>query len=388
MPVSDPSAFPPPRAPDQIVSINAGKNYSGQRAFLAGASCGDNSDVDDIIVIGHDAFSQGVTTASSTGSVVVGSSAMAAFIGNDGRSAYSSVVIGFEACGAMTYGGSNVVIGSQALSNNIGASEGGPSQNVIIGAGACQFLDGIGGDPVNCVAIGYGAMTPVGTGQTPDIGSVVAIGCQALSNLASDGYTAGVVIGTSAGLSVQGTSTEFTLIGNNVMNTSQSVNSVVAVGDAIIAEGAVSQVVAVGHGINAGLLLNTMVGDSIGSALGGQAQSGIRNVIMGAGAGSLAVITNDEFIVETIATSPTVQRSMFYGDMNSGSLIIGNSQTTGAHANRDLAALVANGATNIVKFVDGTPSSTAPTGGGYLYSILGVLHWVNEAGADTVVAGA
>ncbi len=74
MPVSNPSAFPPPRAGDQIISINGGTNHVGGSVFIAGQSAGDNSTIGDLILIGTNVGSQGWTTAGMEGTVAIGSS--------------------------------------------------------------------------------------------------------------------------------------------------------------------------------------------------------------------------------------------------------------------------------------------------------------------------
>src|SRR5882672_899920 len=101
MPVSSPSYFPPERGNGSIVGITAGANTIGARQFLAGNSAGNNSQINDLIVIGWHAFNAGtvavpITDATAAGTIVIGNNAASTFTTTFGFQR-PSTVIGFGA---------------------------------------------------------------------------------------------------------------------------------------------------------------------------------------------------------------------------------------------------------------------------------------------------
>lgn len=382
MPVSNPSAFPPPRSGDQIVSINAGKNYVGARSFLAGQSAGDNSTLTDIIVIGDEALSSGPTAAQLTGTIAIGSQALKSLLGIDsaGRSPVGNTVLGFNAATSLQYGGANTVIGANALQDAVGLSSGGNAGMTIVGANAAQNITGTSSSNVTIVGFNS-AVSDTGIPVSATLAGVVMVGSAiATSLVAGTELTDCVVIGANAGANLGSSVTNSlntVLIGPSAGASITSATNTVLIGDAG-SPGISTHNVGVGSGAAVGQSYCTV----LGAAAGSSGTPGNNCVLIGAGAGSTAAVGANAFIVETIDAVPT-QRSMFYGDMGTGCLIVGDSNAS----TRDIATI---GGQNILKLLNGAKGSgsiTPPVGGGFFYvDVVTGLHWVGTSGTDTVLA--
>ena len=125
------------------------------------------------------------------------------------------------------------------------------------------------------------------------------------------------------------------------------------------------------------------IGDVAGDVIGARANSpsfaGSRNL-------------NDNLLIEVIDGVAIDRGTLMFGTMvaGNGSLMIGNNNAgSGVGTAEDITALVADGAINIIKLVNGVVAPTVnPTAGGYFYVTAGALHWVGSAGTDTAIAAA
>lgn len=411
MPVSSPSYFPPQRYSDRIVGLNAGIGQTGNRVFLAGFQAGTYSEESDIIIIGSSAFSAGtaatpVTDANGQYSVIIGSKTAplltdfttfynvpgpAIIIGGDtlgsAVSFANSIAIGTGIAVnynpnplggvAQAYAYDNLVIGNQIMANVPAAYWQNWSRNVVIGQAACY---GNGASTVNSmsftenVVIGEAAQSQSDLGSGSGCGQNVIIGWQAAltssggsniligSSVAPSLTTGGenIVIGTSAGVAAAGTMN--VVIGHNAGNGDQ-------------------QNVCIGA-------QTAMAGTVTYSVILGAAQSNVelqsnRCTLIGNGAGfgdacCTGTTATDTFIAETY--DGTTRRSLLFGVMGDGNLIVGDSVPG---TNRDFGG---TGATNVLKLINGTAGNADPVGGGYFYVVAGALHWVSSSGVDTTLA--
>lgn len=386
MPFSSPSYFASVRNTDRIVGQNAGLGQTGNRVFLAGVNAGKFTRVDDVIVIGSNAFSAGTLAAPIT-DVDLGQSV---FMGTDAAALLTSapavggsVVIGYRAMPVLPSGGGNVVLGAQALevANNITGFD--CSRNVVIGTQAMQGVRTPGGQGMgDNVVIGYQALRGgPGINQFTPLTSVV-IGAQACdSSGGGAGYSiaSSVVVGYRAGraLGAGGASQGCVLVGH-------SAGDKISIGDD-----------------------NVCIGKSAGTSIG----SGNNNICIGTGAdvngagsdntiiGWQSTRTNSSGCIflgsqagngTTAAQSDLCAIETFTGGTRRSALFVnmaqGNTYMLGvALANRDLDAI---GATNAVKLANGSRGVGNPALGGFFYAFAGALHWVGSAGTDTVIAPA
>lgn len=379
MPVSNPSAFPPPRSPDQIISINGGRDYTGQNAFVAGQNAGNNCAVNDLVLIGTDVGQGGWTDGALANSVAIGTHALAALVGAGGELG-ANVVIGGGAATLLQYGGANVIIGDSCAATVVSGAGVRSNANVLIGSEAFEFSGTGSADRIeNTVGIGY--QVAQGTALLPtDVTNCVLIGLLAAQNAVGGNVSTCVVIGASAG-SVKFASTA-------------AVSSVVMIGSG--ADGIVgNHAVFIGSNATCGGSNNVQIGDGslnpaaqFGVAIGDQVNGlgGSLNVIIGANAGNFNANASNTLIVEVGNESTNKNQRLIYGvfagaidGTGGGALILGNSQHG---VNEDTQGV------NSVKLLNGAVGGANPIGGGYFYVAAGALHWVGSSGTDTTVAPA
>jgi hypothetical protein len=402
MPVTSPSYFPPSRGTDQIVGITAGQSQTGARVFLAGQSAGAHSTISDFIAIGDTAASGAAVDAALSGTTVIGSKSLSTLANTSASLTTGAPVtaLGFNIAPLATSLSGSVLIGDHVaagFNGGVGAGALGIDSCVMIGSQVYLYPNAVvsqASSPTLSVIIGYQAYQGVGAHNAGNGMAVcfsnVVIGAQACANVGNaqatgTGITTAVVIGASAGLQM-GNSNGAQPAGDVVIGYASvndyvfgSNNVFIGAGNSTVGvSGTVSNNTAIGYGIkNIGNLNNTLLGSNItGPGLGGN-----QCIFIGAWAGrTQAGGVGNIFILET-NISPN-QHALFYGRLDTGSLIIGNS--TEAAGNRDLATL---GGTNLLKLLNGTVGGTA-AGGGYLYVSAGALHWKGSSGTDTTLAPA
>lgn len=208
MPVSEPSYFPPQRANDVIIGLNAGQGYVGARAFLAGLDAGFQSTVTDLIVIGDSAFANGSIDASLDGSIIIGSgTANLALLGGTGTGPAANpgpaTIIGFNSFSTPNTGiGGNCIVGANFLDFMPQYNAQDYSGNSVLGTGIAQGtgLIGFGNAPfTGNVLIGYEVLATPGTGSGASIIDCVMLGRAACPTLSIG--TGHVVVGATAAVS-------------------------------------------------------------------------------------------------------------------------------------------------------------------------------------------
>jgi hypothetical protein len=388
VPVSNPSAFPPPRAPDQIISINAGENYSGQRSFLAGSTTGDNCDLSDLVLLGHAIMPNATTDTNVAGSTAVGSETLTAFVSSGTGGAGANTALGFRAGGAMIYGAANVFIGDNAAGAVPGVLSNAVTHNVVIGSGACEFSGNAGENQSlsGSVVIGWRACASVNP-STGEVTASVVIGAGAATNTGSGGGVANlegsVVIGaqTVAGMAESTSVQSVVVVGANCTHGAGPQNSVYVGCNAVVGDIAVQSVVIGDSTLDDGGGFNVAVGDHAHTL------AGDFNVLLGSnvGRGIIAATSNALLIEVGAAQSSHPTRRLVFGNFGTqgaadgGTLIFGDSQPG---VNDDMQGV------NTVKLLNGTIGIASPVGGGYFYVTAGALHWVGSGGTDTAIAPA
>lgn len=384
MPVSNPSAFPPPRSPDQIISINAGLNFTGQRAFLEGAGTGNNSSLNDLVLLGHGVMGLGVTDVNLAGSTAVGSEALGALISSGTGGPGANTVLGFKAGGGMQYGAANVFIGDNAAGTTPGVFGGTVIQNVVIGSGAAQFAGGVGSENSRLqgvVIIGYAAAQSTAGGGEIAESVIIGAGAAALAVVSgASNIGASVIIGANAVPNIAGAApaNSVVIIGCNCASGAAAQTSVF-IGQGVSVGNATAQSVVIGDSAHdTGSLCNVAIGDHV-TTLGGQF-----NVVLGSNAdrGVPTPLNNALVIGVCEAQGSNPARRLIVGDFGAqggtlgGNLILGGSVVG---VNDDMQGQ------NTVKLVDGAKGGN-PVGGGYFYVVGGALHWVSSTGIDTLLA--
>lgn len=381
MPVSSPSYFPAVRGTDQIVGLNAGLNQIGARVILGGQGAGSDSTVSDLVLLGHEAggnLGTGLRFADNAGTTVVGSQSLSsiAFAGGNGP----SIVLGPNNAPLAQRADGCVLIGNQIAlvftGDGLGDAE--FTRNVCIGHQILSTLL----SPTACtnnVVIGHRAL--VSNGTISNCSANVVIGDDACS-ASKNSLTGNVVIGANAASSLGAPgllASENVLIGENCAAT--------------MTNGTRNTVV--GFSADPGpfrfnTLLgatNTAAGDSntlLGYGIGLAGDTLTLNVIIGAQADTGETNLTTAFIVGTTDPTSGIVRTILYGNMTSGNLIVGNQS---ASRNRDFRG--STQPTNALKLLNGTAGTgTNPTGGGFFYVVAGALHWKGSAGTDTVIAPA
>ncbi len=246
------------------------------------------------LAVGNTAFAAG--SATSTNTVVVGSSAGAAL-----TSGSSNVAMGYQALGAATTSGNNVAIGYQAAATNTG------SGNVAIGVGAMNNTGAF-----STTAIGFNAGMTAGAYSTY-VGSYAGVGD-------NYGYLT-TSIGSSAGMynSLSGSSNTWvgTSAGRGVQYTTSTSDNV-------------------GIGTSAGEKIETGTSNTfIGSGSGYRVTSGGSNITIGYNAGANITTGATNLIIGSSLNAPSATASnqmyiggLIYGDMAGYKVGIGNAITS------------------------------------------------------------
>lgn len=390
MPVSSPSYFPPNRGNGTVVGITAGVSTIGARNFLAMQAAGDDSTINDLLIIGHQAGDAGLTDADLAGSVFLGSSVASALIQSitgDANSDKPTVAVGINALAASVNAGANVLVGSGALASFVGndAAANAVAANVMIGTDVAFNVNGVPGNelpPKDNVLIGYRAAYSTG-GVRSSLTRSIIIGSQACEQTgdsisSGSGSTDNVVIGYRAGRVLgQGTNTGI----NNVILGASSCTSGVGIRESVVigsgsgvGSGTTRGLTIIGNGASASGTDSTVIGAAT------VANQGDRNILVGAGAQTNVTAPFSDFII----LGTNTHRAL-YGDMLRGNLLLGDSIAGGA-----VLSFGTGTPTNLLKLLNGTPASSAPSGGGYFYVDAGAssaLHWVNSAGTDVNLSG-
>jgi trimeric autotransporter adhesin len=391
MPISSPSEFPPHSSSDQVRGIDTGSPAAtGSPLFLIGKNAGVNSTVNSLVVIGSTSVSGGLKTAALAGSIVVGHSSLPVWTANAGGDAETPAAltaIGYQVAPLLQQADSSVLIGSAMLNSYNG------TQN------------GANGGMHGMVIIGNGTLTAAGLATAADISDSVIIGhkclisvANAFTNLVAIGYNVlnggtvtgqdNVVIGKNAGSSLGsggGAPSQNVIIGSQATTSGTGATSVVIGYNANSLLNASNNVLIGANAVSNGAD-TTAIGASANVNSGGH-EGGARSIVIGAFAGRSLTGSGlaDLFLIETNDAGVS-QNAIFYGILGNATscLIIGGS--TDASGNRDLSTLMGNGATNILKLVNGSKATVNNTGGGYFYVNAGALHWVGSSGTDTALA--
>jgi hypothetical protein len=373
MPVSNPSAFPPPRGGDQIISINAGTNHTGASVFFAGQSAGNNSSISDLILIGTNVGSQGWVSPGMEGTVAIGSHALAAYPDQGTTTTPSaSVVIGGFAASVLEQGYNNVIIGDHAMQNTGASNSGDPANdNVVIGSQAGQNM-GVNQRIDISVAIGSQVIK-----SAENVEGSVIIGAFAATNIGNV-VSDCIIIGTQCCASDFGSTGEQTgviVIGNQSDGTFPVGGQGIYIGNSNVGLGGSNNVIVGSACRGFGGIQCTVVGDEA-SGLGGN-----NNVVIGSSAGVWEpAVVSDIFILEVGNSQSSPNRRLLLGDFTGGNLIIGQTAPgTG----------FAGGATNTLGIPNGTQGTAPGAGGiGYLFASAGALSWRGTSGTVTQLAPA
>jgi hypothetical protein len=366
---------------DRESGPGAGAGASGNRVIFLGAGTGQDSTASDMVLLGNAVMGDGVADLNAQYSSVVGSGSAAAmtdFTEPAVRNwAGPVVIVGGNNIPLVTRMPSSVLVGAYigALLGVV-ASNQPRGANVFVGN---NILRNAGANTTNLeynVIIGYDAVrSSAGNAATQTTCSVI-IGAQAMlgGTVGSDVRSFNVIVGYSAASSLR-TGDRNVVIGSQA-NLAATSNDNVVIGRAASASmtnGVLT--VAVGSGTN--------VSGSYATVLGADVTTGVLAsgcVVLGYGALQAGGETmTDKFILETRRGDDGTRRCLLFGNLSSGSIIIGQS-TSGT--NRDMPG------TNILKLLNGTITGAAPVGGGFFYVAAGALHWVGSANTDTVIAPA
>lgn len=390
MPIYTPSYFPPASQNGSIVGATAGLNSQGARRFLAGLAAGNNSTIDDLIVVGHQSFDAGSSDPDLAGTIVIGNNALSAVVTNAGNIQKPSLVIGTAAAAVLQSSDANVIIGNGALTSYAGGTNfvGTPRGNVFLGPDVCGNMspdNGAGSDGVTFDSVFIGRRASFCSASPRfSVQRSVVIGAQANED-AGGGPGASmdnnVIIGYRAGSSIgfaNQTGIDNVLIGSNCAGGVANIREAVIIGSGAAATSGPAPgneqargIVALGTGTVSRGGRNTLLGAAIDV-------SGNGNIIVGRnGSTNAPNPLNDTLIIGTD------QGRFAYAALITGNVILGNSNAGGT-----LLDFGTGGPTNVVKLINGSKASSNPVGGGYFYVAAGALHWVGSAGTDTVVAPA
>ena len=356
-------------AVDRLVASNAdgGMSPAASHVILLGEQAGKNlGPLTDIIVFGAQAFDAGVADVAFNGSAIIGRNAASALTsptGNWDGTSVGMTVIGADALALAVRADSSVIIGSHALNAHTGAVGQTISKVTAIGS---YVLAGLAGQALDSLtAIGFKAFA---SNQLTNVVNSTVIGSLIGSN--AFGVASGnVLIGAACAANLTNC-TDNVFIGQNCSNTPNGATQSVVIGQSASVTSA-SESVVIGQACN-----GSSASQSV--QIGGLIQAaGSRNVILGYRAQINSAFNvnggpngSNKFIVGTVANVH------MYGDMSTGSIVIGNSDAT----NEDLPG------TNILKLLNGTTAG-ATVGGGYFFVSAGELRWVNTAGIEQTITG-
>ncbi len=375
-----------------MAMAGAGDNNTGDRVIAIGVNAGADNVGADLIAIGENAGG-GAGAGLITGSnICIGNNAMQTAV-----DATRNVVIGHSAVESIILQANqdfidNVIIGNRAL-RNLDLATFSLDTSVIIGSEAGENINPTGGGSGGSVLIGFRAGR--GTAAVPvSILNSVIIGHSAALKARTGGVST-VIIGFFAGEELS-TGTENTLVGANAGQEIRDGSRNVMIG-----QGA-------GLAFNSGNFDNVIIGQIAAGQLGGR--DGSRNTIIGADAhlgpntaGDDCIVIgarantpsfagsrnlSENLLIETATTGSRKTYLLALAQAGNASFILGNNNVgSGVGTAEDLTALIAGGAVNILKLVNGADAgATNPVAGGYFYVSAGALHWVGSAGTDTALA--
>lgn len=355
-----------------VIGVDAGQDNLGARQIIigndSGGSAGAGLLTGDNIIIGHNVM---VAAEDAEFNVVIGNFAAENIINQANQDFDNNVIIGHLAVNRMNLANFSldnaVMIGFQA-GERLLPTGGGNGGSVHIGSNAGRGTLGANVASLNNVFIGRDAANKI---TTPS--SNVAIGQRAGDDLA-DGV-GNIFIGASAGQN-EGTGDRNVFIGNQsgiAFNFFDDDNIII------------------GDGAGAGRQgdRNIIIGRD---AQIGPNSDGDNNIVIGARANSPSFAGSrnltDNLLIEVADTGTRQTFILGVAAAGGASFIFGNNNVgSGVGTAEDLAALVGDGANNILKLVDGAKAAaTNPVAGGYFYISAGALHWVGSAGTDTTVA--
>lgn len=382
--VSTPVALPSIilSATDRLVARNSdgGLAPAASHVILLGERAGRNlGALSNIILLGADTGSGGLSSLAASGTVVIGGQSLKSLSASGANGPMT--LLGYNNLPLVT---TATLAQMQAFGDNIAENlVGGATtqDSILIGSHVLGRL-GLGNAGVaSCdqnVVIGTYAGRGVLGGDARNFSSNVAIGWQAMElwgSTAGGEPDANVCVGRQAG--------------RNLGQTLQAISNV-CVGDQsgkAVTNGNRNTLIGASTDLNGPRDDNTCVGFNAG---GGQI-SGNKNTVIGAG-NTRAItarnvllgydIANDcsdalsDFLAIGTNDGVTI-RMAIYGDLGTGSMVLGRS--TGG-VNRDLPG------TNLLKLLNGTATGT-PVGGGMLRSDTGLPVWRDSAGVDYQLAG-
>lgn len=388
--IFQPSYFPGVRGVDVIAGVNAGAGATGARLFLAGVGAGEFTTLlNDMVIIGSTDLSAGTATAPITdanlsGSTIIGSRSAPVLTTTTSVGVGSPLTIfGSTVLQAAQAFGGGVFIGYEVLQDYVNAATNHNTVgNVIIGNNACATATGSLGNFNSLVAIGSGVFNCNGTQDTT---GCVMIGYQAVGSAAAGGQGLGtvanhVVIGYQAGFTMTHGQANV-LIGYQAASTITGGQQNVVIGASSNCPGASTDNVVIGYsaggsgGVYSGCIL---IGYQAGSS---NVVNAGNQILIGQYSGNLLSDTANQFSVDSF--DGATHRTIFWGDMGAGNLLIGN---TGASVTAH--EFGGAGATNVLKLLNGTKGGSNPAGGGYFYCTAGALHYVGTSGTDTALAPA
>lgn len=374
---------------DRESGPGAGAGASGNYCIFLGGGAGQNAAANRMIVFGNAAADAGVPSSAQTdGLIVIGVDSLGAATTFNAAS-YPSVVVGDKILPGITSGPAAGVWIGASIGKSAVTAAGGFFRDVVIGAN-------IYGDLTTFAAQTFGDNVLIGadvyrnqiTSNLLIPSQSVVIGSQAVIGTGGAGTgLRNVIIGYAACSALRG-STENVFIGANVAQAAQLVGNSVIIGPNTLSDTSGTDNVMIGGSQDAiqggsGVIGNVVLGASIGTGGGGGTITGNRNIRIGHRCGGNARTGSADNTMLIESYDGTTRRTILFGDMNAGSLVVGRSLNG---TDRDTPG------TNILKLITGTATGAAAAGGGFFYTMtiagtVGVLRWMSGTPNDQIVAG-
>jgi hypothetical protein len=335
---------------DRESGPGAGAGATGNNSIFLGLNAGLNSAVNNIVVLGNNSLSGGLTDVGLAGTTIVGQGNATALTGED-LAAGPVTIFGQNILPFKQFSNGSVMIGANIMDSAVSPGLGGVDNSVLIGdniatANMLRINTSIG--------IGNGVFDPGFAGSA--ISDIIAIGVNAMALASTAGEI--VAIGSGAGGAI-------TSGLRNVLIGFSTVVPAAANDDTVI-------------GCNATIGSSAVQSIAIGSAVSCQNN---RSIVIGNGAVSNGVAANDDqVLIETRIGVNHVTAFFCQMATNAGATPCGNT-ILGFDTARNLGGAPG---TNMIKIPNGTAAGGAAiTGGGYFYVSAGTLHWVDSGGNDT-----
>jgi hypothetical protein len=372
---------------DRESGPGAGSGATGNNAIFLGFNAGLNSAISNFIAIGNQTADGGVSdTTHLNGTTILGAQSAQAL-------QLASALVPATNGGLTIIGSGNIPLLQKADSS------------VLIGQGNMPLVTtAAGSDLTNTVMIGNGILP---SGTNANVQSSVIIGNQIFFSDINFTQSSNVVIGYNAlhastqslgnsvyiGANVGATSGTTGNAGTSVIIGASADSGTASANNVVIGSAATSKSPSNGNNVCVGT--NATAGNTVAAEAGGNVVLGAgarcpttgtggNNIIIGPFAGfSLPTLSGNNVVIEKNQSGGGAQKAIFFGDLPSGNVCLGNSLDG---STRDFGAL--NTATNILKLLNGTIGSANPTGGGYFYVTGGQLHWVDSGGNDTQLSSA